>query len=155
MEPIESPPQTSKKAFFNLAGIIPLAGYENEYGTIWPDYLNPIAVNYYPFHKSVMECAFAGCDTIWIVGNYDYIGIVKKLLGEHVIDPAMYECWYINKSGKKVYKRKIIPIMYIGRELKVYSSEQKRKVYQPYYDFIQQNGDQFPKELIEKFEWLY
>ena len=118
MEPIESPPQTSKKAFFNLAGIIPLAGYENEYGTIWPDYLNPIAVNYYPFHKSVMECAFAGCDTIWIVGNYDYIGIVKKLLGEHVIDPAMYECWYINKSGKKVYKRKIIPIMYIGMDLK-------------------------------------
>ena len=42
-----------------------------------------------------------------------------------------------------------------GRELKVYSSEQKRKVYQPYYDFIEQNGHQFPKELIEKFEWLY
>jgi glycosyltransferase involved in cell wall biosynthesis len=42
-----------------------------------------------------------------------------------------------------------------GRKLQVYSSEQKRKVYQPYYDFIQQNGDQFPKELIEKFEWLY
>ena len=42
-----------------------------------------------------------------------------------------------------------------GRKLQVYTYEQRRKVYEPYYDFIQQNEDQFPKELIEKFDWVY
>lgn len=115
MEPIESvETYTNKKVGFNLAGIIPLAGYENEYETILPDYLNPLAPGYYPVHKSVMECAFAGCDTIWIVCNSDYMSLVKKYVGHSVTDPATYEKSYYTKSGKTILKRKTIPIMYIS-----------------------------------------
>ena len=42
-----------------------------------------------------------------------------------------------------------------GRKLEVYNYDKRRKIYEPYYDFIQQNDEQFPKELIEKFDWIY
>jgi len=118
MEPIEILEINKVKKSFNLAGIIPIAGYVNEYDTIWPDYLNPLNKGYYPFHKSVMECAFAGCDTIWIVCNHDYMNIIKKFIGHSVIDPVTYDRVYITKSGKKVYKRKTIPIMYVAMDNK-------------------------------------
>jgi TRAP-type C4-dicarboxylate transport system substrate-binding protein len=42
-----------------------------------------------------------------------------------------------------------------GRKIQVYNNHQTRELYKPYYDFIEQNQDQFPKELIEKFEWKF
>jgi len=104
----------SKRYGFNLAGIIPIAGYKNEYDTILPDYLNPLAPGYYPIQKSVMECAFAGCDTIWIICNNDYMPIVKKYIGETVFDPITYEREYTTKGGRKIRKFKTIPIMYVS-----------------------------------------
>lgn len=117
MEPIEILDVPLHK-YPNLAGIIPIAGYQNEYNTILPDYLHPLAVDYYPIHKSVMECAFAGCDTIWVVCNYDYMRMVKNFIGDSIIDPITYERFYFNKHGKKIYKRKRIPIMYIAMDMK-------------------------------------
>lgn len=114
MEPIELVEHKKFKKEFNLAGIIPIAGYENEYNTIWPDYLNPLAPGYFPFHKSVMECAFAGCDHIWIICNHDYMPMIRKYIGNSVIDPSTYERFYFNRRRKKVYKLKVIPIMYMA-----------------------------------------
>ncbi len=36
-----------------------------------------------------------------------------------------------------------------GRELQVYSVHQLNQTYKPYFDFLEKNQDQFPKELIE------
>lgn len=36
-----------------------------------------------------------------------------------------------------------------GRELQVYSVDQLNQTYKPYFDFLEKNQDQFPKELIE------
>jgi|Wag4MinimDraft_6_1082665.scaffolds.fasta_scaffold01667_5 hypothetical protein len=119
MEPFDSvETYQSIRYSFNLAGIIPIAGYQNEYGTIWPDFLNPLGQNYYAIHKCVMECAFAGCDTIWIVCNNDYAPLIKSFIGESVTDPRSYERWYYTRSGKKIYKLKTIPVMYISMPLK-------------------------------------
>lgn len=107
-------PYPNRQAGFNLAGIVPIAGYQNEYGTVWPDYLNPIAPGYYPVQKSIMECAFAGCDTIWVICNNDYAPMVKKYIGESVFDPATYERQYTTKGGHKKRKYKSIPIMYVS-----------------------------------------
>lgn len=115
METVESVENyTNRRYGFNLAGIIPLAGYVSEYETILPDYLNPIAPGYFPIQKSVMECAFAGCDTIWIVCNHDYMSLVKKYIGDSVVDPITYEKYYFTRSGKRMQKRKTIPVMYIS-----------------------------------------
>lgn len=42
-----------------------------------------------------------------------------------------------------------------GRQLQVYNYDQKRELYKPYYDFIEENEDQFPKELMDNFDWWY
>jgi hypothetical protein len=114
MEPTNDIDFPSPTGPYNVAGIIPLAGYENQYGTIWPDYINPIGQGFFPIHKSVMECAFAGCDTIWVVCNGDFTPLVKKYIGESVVDPISYQDYYITKSGARRYKRKTIPIMYMS-----------------------------------------
>jgi glycosyltransferase involved in cell wall biosynthesis len=36
-----------------------------------------------------------------------------------------------------------------GREFQVYSVDQLNQTYKPYFDFLEKNQDQFPKELIE------
>jgi hypothetical protein len=36
-----------------------------------------------------------------------------------------------------------------GRELQVYSVHQLNQTYKPYFDFLEKNQEQFPKELIE------
>lgn len=119
MEPFNSiDVYQNRNVGFNLAGIIPIAGYQNEYGTIWPDFMNQLSPNYYPIHKSVMECAFAGCDTIWIICNNDYMPIIRKFIGESVKDPSSYERWYYTKSGMKKYKLKTIPVMYVSMPIK-------------------------------------
>lgn len=119
MEPFNSVETYQNKRYgFNLAGIIPIAGYQNEYGTVWPDFLNPLAPNYYSLHKSAMECAFAGCDTIWVICNNDFTPMVKKIIGETVMDPSSYERWHYTKSGRKIYKLKTIPVMYVSMPIK-------------------------------------
>ena len=52
---------------FHLAGIIPVAGQPLEFNMPWHDSLMPIAPDYLALERSVVECAYAGCETIWIV----------------------------------------------------------------------------------------
>ena len=54
---------------FQLAGIIPVAGQPLDFNMSWSDCLMPIAPNYTAVEASVVECAMAGCETIWIVCN--------------------------------------------------------------------------------------
>ena len=66
----------SSQANFHLAGIIPIAGQPLEYGMPYPDCLLPIAPDYTMIEAAVVEAAFAGCDTIWIICNDDLAPIV-------------------------------------------------------------------------------
>ena len=63
---MEEKPDLNKSAF-HLAGIIPVAGHKKDFGFQWDNVLMPIAENYTAIERSVMECAYAGCETIWIV----------------------------------------------------------------------------------------
>ena len=55
----------SSQANFHLAGIIPIAGQSLNFGMPFPDCMLPIARDYTLIESAVVECAFAGCDTIW------------------------------------------------------------------------------------------
>ena len=55
---------------FHLAGIVPIAGQSLDYDMPWHDALMPIAPGYTALQHAVMECAYAGCETIWIVCHY-------------------------------------------------------------------------------------
>ena len=68
--------------YFHLAGIIPVAGQALDFDQLWPDCMMPIAPNYTLIEAAVAECAWAGCDTIWIICNDDIAPAIKKKIGE-------------------------------------------------------------------------
>ena len=94
----------------NLAGIIPLSGRENTFDLPWPDYLQPLRQGFLSVERSVLECAHAGCDSIWIVCCDDVAPLVKKRLGDYVMNPRYFEEKDFVK--RRQYHEKWIPIFY-------------------------------------------
>jgi len=72
---------------FHLAGIIPIAKNPYDYGFIFDDCLIPIEKNYTAIERSIAECLWAGCETIWIVAHRDMQPIIKHCVGESMVDP--------------------------------------------------------------------
>ena len=95
----------------HLAGVVPVAGQPLDYNFPWHDCLQPIGPNYLAVERAVLECAYVGCDTIWLVCHDDMQPLIKKRLGDFVEDPV-----YINRkydSGFPSERRKKIPIYYV------------------------------------------
>ena len=55
----------------------------------------PVAPNYTMIEAAVVECAFAGCDTIWIICNDDIAPIIRYRIGDYIQDPL----YFYNKYG--------------------------------------------------------
>jgi len=95
---------------FHLAGIIPIAGPQLDFNFPWHDCMMPIARDYLAIERAVLECAYAGCETIWIVCNDDMQPLIRYRLGDYVNDPVwVYRHYERDKSEKK----KLIPIQYV------------------------------------------
>jgi hypothetical protein len=95
----------------HLAGIIPLANFDDNYKLPYDSFMLPIENDFTLIQKSVFECALAGCSTIWIVANDDLAPLVKKHIGEWVYDPVYFWDDYINNYV--VQRRTHIPIYYV------------------------------------------
>ena len=94
---------------FHLAGVIPVHKNDFSFNFEWPDSMMPIAPNLTAVERSVMECAWAGCETIWIVCNDDISPVLRHRLGELVQDPV-----YLRKlDTHPSTTRKPIPIFYV------------------------------------------
>ncbi len=94
----------------NLAGIVPLTGWQNSFDFPWPDYLQPLREGFLAIERSIHECAHAGCDSIWVVCGDDVAPIVKRRLGDYVMSPRYFEEKDFVKN--KQYHEKWIPIFY-------------------------------------------
>jgi len=93
----------------HIAGIVPVSGQDLNFNFDWHDSLMPLAPGYLALERAVIECAFAGCDTIWLVCNDDISPLVRHRIGEMVEDPV----WSNRKSTvASQYKRKV-PIFYV------------------------------------------
>jgi len=93
----------------HLAGIVPIANFDDTFGMEYPWCLLPVDQQFSMIQKSVFECAIAGCQTIWIVANDDMAPIIRKTLGDWVYDPV----YYYRKDKFYKDKRKEIPIYYV------------------------------------------
>ena len=95
----------------NLVGIIPIAGREDyDFNMPWPNCMMPIAADYSLIEASVVECAWAGCKSIYIVVNDDYAPIIRKRIGDWCGDPV----WAFRKFDPIPHESKRrIPIFYI------------------------------------------
>jgi len=95
---------------FHLAGIVPVAGQPLDFNFPWHDSLMPIAPDYLAVERAVVECAYAGCETIWIVCNDDMQPLIRHRLGEVIYDPVMMARRY---SPAPTDERKPITIYYV------------------------------------------
>tara|TARA_B000000557_G_scaffold259467_1_gene255376 strand:+ start:6390 stop:7271 length:882 start_codon:yes stop_codon:yes gene_type:complete len=93
----------------HLAGIVPVAGRTDKFELPWPDCMMPLSQDYVAIERSILECAYAGCKTIWVICNDDVSPIIKHRLGEYVYDPV----WYDRKDTFARESRRIIPIFYV------------------------------------------
>ena len=110
----------SSEQSFHLAGIVPVDGQPLDFNLPWHDCLMPIAKNLLAVERAVLECATAGCETIWIVCPPKMQPLIKHRIGEMVEDPV----WIGRKFD--VYpseSRKAIPIFYV----ETHPRDQKRK----------------------------
>ena len=100
----------------NLVGVIPVAGHENyDFNQPWPDCMMPIASGYSLIESSVVECAWAGCKSIWIVANDNLAPIIRKKIGDWAWDPVWNNRYHDPHAGES--KRRI-PIFYVPVPLK-------------------------------------
>jgi hypothetical protein len=70
----------------------------------------PIAPNYLAVERAVVECAYAGCETIWIVCNDDMQPLIRHRLGDIIYDPVMMARKY---TPTPTDQRKPITIYYV------------------------------------------
>jgi len=95
---------------FHLAGVIPVAAQALDFKMPWHDCMMPLNEDYLAVEHSVVECAYAGCETIWIVCNDDVQPLIKSRLGDYVQDPV----WSFRKYEKAISNfNKPIPIYYV------------------------------------------
>ena len=95
---------------FHLAGIVPVAGQPLDFKYPWHDCMMPIAPNYLAVERAVVECAYAGCETIWVVCNDDMQPLIRHRLGDVIYDPVLMARKY---SPMPTDERKPITIYYV------------------------------------------
>ena len=112
MEPNEK--TFTSQANFHLAGIVPVAGNRVDLNFPFPNVMMPVADNYTLLDAAIVECAYAGCDTIWIICNDDTAPLLRHRIGDYIEDPSYY---YYNTSANREH-RKRIPIFWIPQHPK-------------------------------------
>jgi len=96
---------------FHLAGVIPVAGQPLDFNFPWHDSLQPIGQDYLAIERAVVECAYVGCETIWVVCHNDMQPLIRHRLGDYIQDPVYL---YRQMSpGTIDQNRKPIPIYYV------------------------------------------
>jgi len=101
-----------KNKINNLVGIIPIAGHDTyDFDQPWPDCMMPIGPSYSLIEAAVVECAWAGCKSIWIVVNEDVGPLIRKSIGDWCGDPVWAHRTFDPSPGMS--KRRI-PIYYVS-----------------------------------------
>lgn len=96
---------------FNLVGCISLHKTTNELGMPWKDYLVPVGekkIN--ALQRAVLECAIAGCKSIWISCGYEEAPYARKSVGDFILDPYIF---YNSHEKFKFLKKIYIPIFFV------------------------------------------
>lgn len=72
----------------HLAGIVPIGGQPLDFKMPWHDSMMPIAQNYLAVERAVFQCVLAGCETVWVVGHLGTQPLIRKRIGDLIIDPV-------------------------------------------------------------------
>jgi hypothetical protein len=105
----------SEKESFHLAGIIPIHGMDFKLNLPWHITLQPIAENYTMIENAVVECAAAGCETIWIIASEKTSPLIRRRVGEYILDPSTYFRFRTDLNRKYVSIH-YVPVQPIDRD---------------------------------------
>jgi hypothetical protein len=94
---------------FHTVGIIPVEKRKSIFGYAWDDALMPLDNQFTALHRAVLECAAAGCESIWINCNNDKVKLIRHTIGEYVEDPVYYYRHYATFGSEH---KRYIPIFY-------------------------------------------
>ena len=94
---------------FHLAGIVPVAAHKMDFGMDWSDCLMPVSKNLTAIEAAVLECAWAGCETIWIVCNDDVSPLIRYRIGDYLMDPVYFNRFDVRPSDNK----RRVPVFYV------------------------------------------
>ena len=111
MENFEKEIGTRGKKHTTIVGIIPVAQHTKIFNFPWDDSLIPVGKDYFAIEHSVVECANAGCESIWIICYNDTQLFLRQRVGEWIYDPMTFEKALLNKNN--FFYKKRIPIYYI------------------------------------------
>lgn len=107
---MESPIHKSSSSAFNLVGCISLHRIPNNFGMPWKDYLIPVGNKINALQRAVLECAAAGCTSIWISCNFDQAPYARQCVGDYITDPYVI---YNTFDKIKYLKKHFIPIYFV------------------------------------------
>ena len=93
----------------HFVGIIPLSKPYSIFDKIWDDGFMNVGENINAIQASVLECASAGCHSIWINADYSQIKLLKNQIGSWVEDPIYFWRQYEFRPHEK---KRYIPIYY-------------------------------------------
>ena len=72
----------------HVAGVVPVSGLRDDFNMPWHSSLMPISPNYLAVERSIAECAYAGCDSVWVVCSDDVTPLIRHQVGEKIQDPV-------------------------------------------------------------------
>ena len=93
----------------HFVGIIPLAKPYSIFDRVWDDGFVNVGENINAIQASILECASAGCHSIWINADYSQISLLKSQIGAWVEDPIYFWRKYEFRPNEN---KKFIPIYY-------------------------------------------
>lgn len=102
------------RSSFHLAGIVPVDGEALDFKMPWHDCMMPIAPNYTMIERAILECAWAGCETIWVVCPPTIMPLLKHKVGNFVYEPVKSYWLEDHPSLGKIQAFERIPIFYVS-----------------------------------------
>jgi len=71
---------------FHLAGVIPVGGQKLDFNFPWHDSLMPVANDLTAVENAVVQCSYAGCESIWIVSHREMQPILRDRIGDWIYE---------------------------------------------------------------------
>jgi len=96
---------------FHLAGIVPASSRPTGINLPWSDCLTPVAPNFFAIEYAVHQAAWAGCETIWVVCDYEATPLIRKRMGDFTYDPTSIGSKKFSLQPDKW--RRLVPIYYV------------------------------------------
>ncbi len=75
----------------HIAGIVPVSKVDSDIDLVIHPSVLPIDNSFYAIQRSIVECSYMGCKTIWVVCDESTAPLLKRICGDFVLNLAQHE----------------------------------------------------------------